>query len=318
MSLVNEEVQPVRQCCDIFCHVVDNYGDIGVCWRLACQLVKEPGWVVRLWIDDLHGLSKLFPRVNVALQQQHCSGIQVCRWQENFPLIQPADLVIETFACQLPATYVEAMAVRSPQSIWINLEHLSAEEWVRGCHRLPSPHPALTINKYYFFPGFMRDTGGLLLEQNLLALRDDFQRDVRQQGMFWQSLEMELPGADVLKISLFGYENAALDSLLNVWAEGAEPVLCLVPEGRLLPRVAACFGVAQAKAGDEFLSGSLRLRILPFISQQQYDRLLWACDVNFVRGEDSFVRAQWAAKPMVWQIYPQHDLVHHEIGRAHV
>ena len=50
--------------------------------------------------------------------------------------------------------------------------------------------------------------------------------------------------------------------------------------------------------------------MLPFVEQERYDELLWACDVNCVRGEDSCVRAQWAAKPFVWQIYPQHDAVH--------
>ena len=33
-------------------------------------------------------------------------------------------------------------------------------------------------------------------------------------------------------------------------------------------------------------------------------------DWNFVRGEDSLVRALWAGKPFVWQIYPQHDGAH--------
>ena len=54
----------------------------------------------------------------------------------------------------------------------------------------------------------------------------------------------------------------------------------------------------------------VRVQPLPWLSQPDYDRLLCACDLNFVRGEDSFVRAQWAAKPFVWQIYPQHDGVH--------
>jgi uncharacterized repeat protein (TIGR03837 family) len=47
------------------------------------------------------------------------------------------------------------------------------------------------------------------------------------------------------------------------------------------------------------------------MSQTEFDHLLWACDMNFVRGEDSLVRALWAGKPWVWQIYPQDDLAHH-------
>ena len=52
--------------------------------------------------------------------------------------------------------------------------------------------------------------------------------------------------------------------------------------------------------------------MLSFASQDDYDRLLWACDLNFVRGEDSCVRAQWAARPLVWQAYPQAAAAHHD------
>ena len=44
---------------DIFCTVVDNYGDIGVCWRLARQLAAEHGFAVRLWVDDLASFARL-------------------------------------------------------------------------------------------------------------------------------------------------------------------------------------------------------------------------------------------------------------------
>jgi len=50
--------------------------------------------------------------------------------------------------------------------------------------------------------------------------------------------------------------------------------------------------------------------VVPFLPQDRYDELLWACDVNFVRGEDSFVRAQWAAHPFIWHIYPQKEGAH--------
>jgi len=50
--------------------------------------------------------------------------------------------------------------------------------------------------------------------------------------------------------------------------------------------------------------------VLLFLSQLDYDRLLWSCDLNFVRGEDSFVRAQWASVPFVWHIYPQAEDAH--------
>jgi uncharacterized repeat protein (TIGR03837 family) len=236
--------------------------------------------------------------------------VEVYLWRKGFPDVQPADLVIEAFACKLPQGYLEAMAAQQHKPVWINLEYLSAEDWVGGCHKLPSPHPSLPLTKYFFFPGFTLKTGGLLLERDLLVRRDAFQNDTAQQRAFWQSVGIKMPSAETLKVSLFGYENAALQGLFDVWAAGAQPVLCLVPEGRILPQAGRYFGDAAPRAGNDYARGRLQVRVLPFVEQERYDELLWACDVNFVRGEDSFVRAQWAAKPFIWQIYPQHDAVH--------
>lgn len=333
----NERAMP--RSCDIFCNVVDNYGDIGVCWRLARQLAREHGLVVRLWVDNLGTLARLCPEADAARDVQHCRGVEVRRWQgadRPFALrylspngeeeaIQPADLVVEAFACKLPQGYLEAMAAQELKPVWINLEYLSAEDWVEGCHGLPSPHPSLPLTRYFFFPGFTPKTGGLLLERDLFARRDAFQGDATRQRAFWQALGMEIPSAETLKVSLFGYENDALAGLLDAWAGGSQPVLCLVPEGRILPQVERFFeevGRDSSRHGDcvglksDLRRGKLQVRVLPFVEQERYDELLWACDINFVRGEDSCVRAQWAARPFVWHIYPQHDGVHMQKLRA--
>jgi len=298
---------PVR--CDIFCNVIDNYGDIGVCWRLARQLARADlpaNLSVRLWVDDLASFAKLCPELDVSLSAQVCREVEICLWAENFPKSEPADWVIEAFACKLPVKYLAAMAARSEPPVWFNLEYLSAENWVTGCHKLPSPHPTLPLTKYFFFPGFTPQTGGLLLEQNLLAQREAFLNDAAAQQAYWLKIGIEIPAPNTLKISLFAYENAALPSLFDAWSQGAQKILCLVPEGRILPQIEQYF------QGENSARGNLQIHVLPFVAQEDYDTLLWACDVNFVRGEDSFVRAQWAGKPLVWQIYPQHDAVHQE------
>jgi uncharacterized repeat protein (TIGR03837 family) len=296
--------------CDIFCNVIDNYGDIGVCWRLARQLANEHGLAVRLWIDDLASFAKLCPEADDMLESQHRRGVEVCLWSKHFPSVQPAELVIEAFACKLPPSYIETMAAQPIQPVWINLEYLSAEDWVESHHKLPSPHPSLPITKYFFFPGFTKQTGGLLLERDLLARRDAFQSSVARQQAFWRSIGMEMQAAETLKISLFAYENAALHALLDAWSASTQSVLCLVPEGRILRQAGQYFGDAAPCAGKVYSQGNLQVRVLPFVEQERYDELLWACDANFARGEDSFVRAQWAGKPFIWQIYPQHDAVH--------
>jgi uncharacterized repeat protein (TIGR03837 family) len=310
----NGNLPPIT--CDIFCTVVDNYGDIGVCWRLARQLVREYGVSVQLWVDDLASLKRLSPEVDARLVQQQCCGVEICLWTPLFPEVEPAQLVIESFACELPERYVLAMAGQKQPPVWINLEYLSAEDWVEECHKLPSPHPRLPLVKYFFFPGFTPQTGGLLLERDLLERREAFQNSPKTVNEYWQSLNIPAPQADELRISLFCYENPVLPDLLRAWEQGTQRITCLVPEGRALPQVAAFFGAQQGKAGDAWQRGKLSVHALPFVEQERYDELLWACDINFVRGEDSFVRAQWAGRPFVWHIYPQHDGVHMQKLRA--
>ena len=296
--------------CDIFCNVIDNYGDIGVCWRLAQQLANEHGLTVRLWLDDLGSFARLCPETDAASEKQMRRGVEVRHWSREFPDVQPAELVIEAFACKLPDCYIEAMVAQTPQAIWINLEYLSAEDWVATHHKLPSPHPRLPLTKYFFFPGFTRQTGGLLIESDLFVLRDTFRGDKPRQQAYWRSIGLDMPPAGTLKISLFAYENAALLGLFDAWSAGMQAILCLVPEGRIVPQVGQYFGDPAPRDGSDYTRGKLHVRVLPFVEQDRYDELLWACDVNFVRGEDSLVRALWAGRPFVWQIYPQHDAAH--------
>ncbi|MBU0689640.1 MAG: elongation factor P maturation arginine rhamnosyltransferase EarP [Gammaproteobacteria bacterium] len=298
--------------CDIFCAVVDNYGDIGVCWRLARQLAHEHGLAVRLWVDDMHSFGKMLPELDADLPVQTCRSVDIRLWASVMPLVEPADLVIGAFACKLPDSYVAAMAACERKPVWLNLEYLSAEEWVETHHQLPSPHPTLPLTKYFFFPGFTPKTGGLLLERDLLVRRDAFQHDGNEQASYWQLLNVPPRVANEMRVSLFSYENEAMHELLRTWEQGAHPVTCLLPEGRALPQVAQYFGQQTGKAGEVWQRGNLRVHVLPFGEQSRYDELLWACDVNFVRGEDSCVRAQWAGKPFIWHIYPQHDSVHME------
>lgn len=294
---------------DIFCNVVDNYGDIGVCWRLARQLIAEHGCRVRLWVNELAAFQRICPEIDPQAPIQHVGGVEVHRWDDMFPDIVPGEVVIEAFGCHLPERYVVAMAGCTAPPAWINLEYLSAEVWVSGCHTLPSPHPNLPLTKYFFFPGYGEGTGGVLREHGLKERRQAFCTSPEQRNDFWLSLDLTPPRADALVVSLFAYENAMIGDLLTVWAQGTVPVYCLAPETRTLAALEAFAGHSM-RAGDTIRRGKLEIRVLPFVAQQDYDRLLWASDINFVRGEDSFVRAQWAAKPMVWHIYPQDEGAH--------
>jgi uncharacterized repeat protein (TIGR03837 family) len=293
---------------DIFCTSIDNFGDVGFSWRLARQLVNEHGLEVRLWVDDLAIFSQIESAIDVDEDQQWLQGVEICSWRKSFAEIEPADVVIETFACTLPDNYILAMADLPQQPVWINLEYLSAENWTLDCHCLPSFHPHLPLKKYFFFPGFVEGTGGLLLEKNLLPARVAFNNT--SQDKFWQELGLQSRREGELCISLFCYDDAPIEELLSAWVISDVPIRVLVPQHSVNNAIGMFFGVDLPTAGQVLQSGKLQVCIIPFLAQDSYDQLLWACDINFVRGEDSFVRAQWAERVFIWNIYPQAEHSH--------
>lgn len=281
---------------DLFCEVIDNYGDAGVCWRLA-RALAQAGAELTLWIDDPDRLRRLRPQLDSALEVQPLDGFFLRRWGE--PVYAGADLVISAFGCRLPDDYLAAMARQAPRPAWINLEYLSAEDWVEDSHRLPSPHPRLPLIQHFFFPGFTPRTGGLIREAGLISTREAF--GPRQRKALLDELGVEVP-ADALLVSLFCYPSAPLQSLFAAMQSGPR-VVCVVPAG-VTP--------LAPPPGQSVTRGALTLHGVPFLEPDAYDRLLWSCDLNFVRGEDSAVRAQWARRPFVWQLYPQQEAVHLE------
>ena len=293
---------------DIFCTSIDNFGDVGFSWRLARQLVNEHGLEVRLWVDDLAIFSQIESAIDVDEDLQWLQGVEICSWRKSFSEIEPADVVIETFACTLPDNYILAMADLPQQPVWINLEYLSAENWTLDCHCLPSFHPHLPLKKYFFFPGFVEGTGGLLLEKNLLPARVAFNNT--SQDKFWQELGLQSRREGELCISLFCYDDAPIEELLSAWVISDVPIRVLVPQHSVNNAIGIFFGVDLPTAGQVLQSGKLQVCIIPFLAQDNYDQLLWACDINFVRGEDSFVRAQWAERVFIWNIYPQAEHSH--------
>ncbi len=279
---------------EIFCQVIDNFGDIGVCWRLAAELAAR-GIHVTLRIDDASALVWMAP--------QGAHNVRVIPYDAAY---EPhPDVVIEAFGCEAGSAYLAALAQRhahqqsreQPLPVLVNLEYLSAEDYVQRCHRLPSrimSGPASGMTRWFFYPGFTRQTGGLIRERNLAERKSAFNRPA------WRALHGIQPGA--CAISLFCYEPPALPQLLGQLAKpatGFSPQLLVTP-GR------ATAAVQTAKG-----AGRIDPIYLPTCTQHEFDEMLWACDLNLVRGEDSLVRALWAGQPFVWHIYPQHDNAHH-------
>lgn len=310
---------------DIFCRVIDNFGDIGVCWRLANDLV-ERGQLVRIFVDDLTALRWMAP---IASPQ-----IEIVNWRDQETssiedLGVPGDVVIESFGCELPAAYLTQMqscaAPTVAQRLWLNLEYLTAEDYAARCHKLPSPVMSGLCNgwtKYFFYPGFTAQTGGLLRE---LDLQD---RQRRFDAALWLAqwgLQSTVAKPPPLRVSLFCYEPVALSALLEQLSQAQRPVELLVTAGRSATAVDACLRqlcpngpvhtqnlIENWSFGNTENNSLLSILKLPYLSQIDFDHLLWSCDLNFVRGEDSLTRAIWANKPFVWQLYPQDDGAHYD------
>ncbi|MES2580165.1 MAG: elongation factor P maturation arginine rhamnosyltransferase EarP [Pseudomonadota bacterium] len=301
---------------DIFCKIVDNFGDIGICWRLAKQLRHEHGLIVRLWIDDLATAKKIIPHLNVGLKQQVIDEIVIFKLPNADEMSEAdftnvADVVIEAFACELPIVYLSAMAQKkskyNQQITWINLEYLSAEPWVADFHAQPSPQ-ANGLTRHFYFPGFTESTGSLIREVYIVNKNQILASSSDSQDAFWQSLN--LTNSPHLKVSLFTYPHAPINDLLTAMAESNQPIDCYVPESSILSKVADFFAIKSLKVGENVQLKNLNLHVLPFLNQVDYDQLLTACDINFVRGEDSWLRAIWAGKPFIWQPYFQDESAH--------
>ena len=194
---------------DVFCQVIDNFGDVGVCWRLAADLAAR-GHAVRLWVDDASALAWMAPH--------GAPGVEVRPWPQAAPADGPGDVVIEAFGCEIAPGFIAACAgtesaggrngLKTP--VWINLEYLSAEGYVERCHRLPSPvmgGPGAGLTRWFFYPGFTARTGGLLREPGLAARQAAFDRDA------WRAARGI--GRQEMATSLFCYEPPALPALLR-------------------------------------------------------------------------------------------------------
>lgn len=265
---------------DIYCRVIDNWGDAGVCWRLARHLVTKQKAQVRLIIDE--------PKTLALLGAQSSPNLAICDWlvEVNGPEFAKKipHIIIAAFGCELPPKVRAALATSNKKTLWINLEYLSAEPWTQSHHWLPSIKPDRACEMFYM-PGFTTKTGGVLTEELATpspeALIAQLALQPRHSQERWASV--------------FCYSNASIAALKKV----TTPWRLLVPE-------------AVASNIETIIESSSNLTVqrIAHLSQLEYDTLLNLCDFNFVRGEDSWVRAQLAGKPFIWQPYVQDDNAH--------
>ncbi|MCM2343150.1 MAG: elongation factor P maturation arginine rhamnosyltransferase EarP [Alphaproteobacteria bacterium] len=297
---------------DIFCHVVDNLGDIGVCWRFCRALVRDQGCYVRLFVDDFDAFAKIEPMLDKTRDIQHIEGVEVFRWDHaviDLHYNASADAVIEAFACDLPEKVVGLMTLAPRPPVWLDLEYMSAEPWIDTHHAVVSPHPTLPLTKTLFFPGFTEKSGGLTREAGLIERRQAFQADMAAQNAWRASVGLPSRVTGVIDISLFCYAVSPVEALLQAFVGTGETVRFMVPAGVATAPLTRFLG-QKPEPGTVVRHGNIIFHNITFLTQDDYDRLLWSCDLNFVRGEDSLVRAVWAGNPLVWDIYKQDQAAH--------
>jgi len=294
---------------DIFCRVIDNHGDLGVCWRLSANLAQR-GHHVRLWVDDATALAWMAPEAKpdaegFALFSTPSGQVTLRPW---WAPLQPKDLTsdvwIEAFGCELPEhflTWAQSTQTDAPNAshpVWLNLEYLSAESYVERSHRLPSPvmsGPLKGRTKWFFYPGFTPKTGGLIREQMVQESLQSKSSPGLKPAPFKPYPQTSM---------LLCYEPEALTEAMQLVSLNTPGHQWQVAHGR------GALAFEQALRHWPLNFNRPSFHFMKPVSQTQFDHVLASSDLNFVRGEDSLVRALWAGKAFVWQIYPQDDGAH--------
>ena len=280
--------------CHLTCKVIDFFGDIGVAWRIAKQLKIDFNIEVHLLVDDLVTTKRLIPSIDLSLQKQTINGINICHCdfsEDSTSLPPPPDFLFNVFNIDLPHSY--KTLIKRKKSKYIVIEYLSAEPWVDNFHLKPSIDPQSGLIKTYFYPGFTNQTGGLIREKGLFLRREAFDQSRRKKLI--QSL-----GGDpnLYSISLFYYPIQKIEVFLDVIDHINKPAQFFIPQ--------YLFDLLKLKNNYQFI----HIIPYPFLNHDDFDNLLWSCDLNFVRGEDSWTRAIWAGKPFIWQPYIQGNNIH--------
>lgn len=296
---------------DIFCHVVDNFGDIGFVYRFAREFKQAfPAVQIRVFVDDLQTFKEICSAIDPNRFSQYHANIEyIDSTKLSIAYINHmaiADVLIESFACFIPEPILKKADSRG--RILINLEHLSAEAWVEEYHTLTSLIPYQHLKKYFYMPGFTRKTGGVLTDQRIERVRRSIapHRTACIRGVLKKYAvtidEHTLTG------TIFSYLHG-FDTLLSELAALEKQTVLLV------------FGTKSSEsmiAAIEHLGGhvitpeqyqyqQIAIIVLPLMPQARYDTLLCCVDFNIVRGEDSLVRALMAGRPFIWHAYLQEE-----------
>ena len=270
---------------DIFCQVIDNYGDVGVAYRLAREFKRVyPNKKLRFVINKTEELNLI----------RKSEDIEIILYKDISKIENSADLIIESFGCEIPKKYMHK-ALKNSKLI-INLEYFSAEKWVDDFH-LQESFLGGNLKKYFFIPGLSEKSGGILLDNEFLERKKKVEANKEYYlEKFGIKEKYDLIG------SVFSYEKN-FGSLIEELKKLGKKIILLMLSEKTQKNFIKYFDNGNNYDKIKFVK-------LPFFSYDKYEELLALCDFNLVRGEDSFVRALLLGKPFLWHIYPQDENTH--------
>ena len=294
---------------DIFCKIIDNYGDIGVVYRTAKELQKIfPKSKIRAFLNKLDEFKKINSQV-LDLPSQNIDGIEYITFdylRDNANELLTAQVIIEAFGCQIPEEYMEIAYDNS--ELLINLEYLSAEDWIEDFHLQSSPLGRGKLKKVFFMPGFTEKSGGVIADSNYL---ERIQRVLENKEFYEKKYLSDIEDRENKIIgTLFSYEKNFTPLLEDLKKLDKDVVILAMGEKTQdsLRKILKNFSIEDFRNSLKY--GKIEIRFLNFLNQEEYEELINIVDFNFVRGEDSFIRAVLTGKPYMWHIYCQEEYAH--------
>lgn len=294
---------------DIFCEIIDNYGDIGVVYRTAKELQKIfPKSKIRAFLNKLDEFKKINSQV-LDLPSQNIDGIEYITFdylRDNANELLTAQVIIEAFGCQIPEKYMEIAYDNS--ELLINLEYLSAEDWIEDFHLQSSPLGRGKLKKVFFMPGFTEKSGGVIADSNYL---ERIQRVLENKEFYEKKYLSDIEDRENKIVgTLFSYEKNFTPLLEDLKKLDKDVVILAMGEKTQdsLRKILKNFSIEDFRNSLKY--GKIEIRFLNFLNQEEYEELINIVDFNFVRGEDSFIRAVLTGKPYMWHIYCQEEYAH--------
>lgn len=292
----------------VLCKVVDNFGDIGVVFRL-CRALSElkKNLEIRLVVSNLDSFAKISKGIDSTKTFQEFRGWKVFDWNDSALCKKefsknPPEFILECFQCGRPEWLEELLF--SPQFNLnvqiVNVEYLTAESWADDFHLLKSGTRSAKIKKINFMPGFTKKTGGLILDKNFMRCLSEkkFALNLVKQNLYKKILSEDF--SDSFKILIFSYPKN-FDFLASA-----------IKEFSFLKKIIVF--VASGAGADSAKISLKKFKVdfvcLPFMQQEVWDAFLSLMDFSFVRGEDSFSRCCLFGNPFIWNIYPQEEEFH--------